>query len=193
MSDQTDKLLNALRNAAKEVERLKSEKQNLLDALTEPIAIVGMACRYPGGAADPESFWRLFDEGVDAITEVPHDRWDIDAIYDPDPDAPGKMVTRNGGFVSGIDRFDPAFFGISPREAVSLDPQQRLLLETSWEAIERCGILPERLMGSDTGVFVGVMYQDYAKVTEDLERMDGYFTTGNLASVASGRISISSG
>jgi epothilone polyketide synthase D len=189
MSDQTSNLLNALRNAAKEVERLRGEKQSLVDSLTESIAIVGMGCRFPGGVTDQESFWRLLDEGRDAITEVPRARWDIDATYDPDPDAPGKMTTRSGGFVSDIDLFDPAFFGISPREATSMDPQQRLLLETSWEAIERAGLLPERLMNSDTGVFVGLMYHDYAGLTGDLEALDGYFATGNTGSVASGRIS----
>src|SRR5262249_49174254 len=97
----------------------------------EPIAIVGIGCRYPGGIADPETFWRVLDEGIDAVREVPRERWDIDALYDPDPGAPGKMTTRCGGFLAEIDRFDAGFFGISPREAVSLDPQQRLLLETS--------------------------------------------------------------
>ena len=158
-------------------------------ASEEPIAIVGMACRLPGGVTDPDSFWRLLDLGIDAISEVPRSRWDIDALYDPDPDAPGKMITRYGGFLSDIDCFDPAFFGISPREAASMDPQQRLLLETSWEALENAGIVPERLMGSDTGVFVGLMYQEYASLVQGLEAMDGYVGTGTTGSVASGRIS----
>ncbi|NPC86935.1 hypothetical protein HPC49_53230, partial [Pyxidicoccus fallax] len=155
----------------------------------EPIAIVGMGCRFPGGISNPESYWRLLDEGLDAITEVPRTRWDVDALYDPNPDAPGKMTTRSGGFLSDIDQFDPAFFGISPREAAAMDPQQRLLLETSWEALERAGLSPEKLMGSDTGVFVGHMYQEYATLSGGLAALDGYVGSGAAASVASGRIS----
>jgi acyl transferase domain-containing protein len=155
----------------------------------QPIAIVGIGCRYPGGIVDVETFWRVLEEGVDAVTEVPRERWDIDALYDPDPTAPGKMTTRCGGFLAEIDRFDAGFFGISPREAVSLDPQRRLLLETSWEALEHAGIAAERLEGSDTGVFVGLMYQEYGTLASGLERLDGYVGTGSLASVASGRIS----
>ncbi len=158
----------------------------------EPIAIVGMGCRYPGGVIDPETFWRLLSEGVDAVTEVPAERWDIDALYDPDPEATGKMTTRFGGFVLGVDRFDPEFFGISPREAQKLDPQQRLLLETTWEALERAGLSPDAMMSSDTGVFVGLMYQDYLQLVGTrggLEALDGYAGTGSAGSVASGRIS----
>src|SRR6266542_2122420 len=156
------------------------------------IAIVGIGCRYPGGIVDVETFWRVLDEGIDAVTEVPRERWDIDALYDPDPAAPGKMTSRYGGFLPEIDRFDAEFFGISPREAVSLDPQQRLLLETSWEALEHAGIAAERLEGSGTGVFVGLMsheYGTYGTLGSGLERLDGYVGTGSLASVASGRIS----
>ena len=156
----------------------------------EPIAIIGIGCRFPGGVHDPESFWRLLHRGEDAIREVPPERWDIDAYYDPDPDAPGKMLTRNGGFLAGIDQFDPDFFGISSPEATRMDPQQRLLLETSWEALQRAGIVPERLMGSDTGVFVGMMYHEYALLGGDApEQLDGYTTIGNAGSIASGRIS----
>ena len=155
----------------------------------EPIAIVGMGCRYPGGITDPDSFWTLLEGGVDAITEVPPERWDIDALYDPDPDARGKMVTRSGGFLRGFESFDASFFGISAREASRIDPQQRLLLETTWEGLERAGIVPESLVGSDTGVFVGLMYNDYASFAGDLGDLDGYVGTGTLGSVASGRIS----
>lgn len=189
MSDQNDKMLSALRNAAREVQRLQHEKQCLIAQLSEPIAIVGLGCRYPGGVSDPESFWRLLDEGRDAITEVPRERWDIDALYDPNPEAPGKTTTRCGGFLDEIDRFDPAFFGISPREAAAMDPQQRLLLETSWEALEHAGLPLERLMGSDTGVFVGLSYQEYAALAGGLEALDGYIGTGSTGSVGSGRIS----
>jgi len=120
----SQRLLLALRDARTKLELVERTK-------TEPIAIIGMGCRFPGGAHDPESFWQLLRDGVDAVKEVPKERWDIDSYYDPDPDTPGKMYTRSGGFLQHIDEFDPQFFGMSPREAVSLDPQQRLLLEVS--------------------------------------------------------------
>ncbi|MDD9964954.1 MAG: thioester reductase domain-containing protein, partial [Myxococcales bacterium] len=160
----------------------------------EPIAIVGMGCRYPGGVDDTDAFWELLERGVDAITEVPPERWDIDALYDPNPDAPGKTTTRSGGFLRGIDQFDPAFFNISSREAMSMDPQQRLLLETTWEALESAGIRPQSLAGSSAGVFVGMMYHEYGSLAgSDLEKLDGYVGMGNAASVASGRISYALG
>ena len=126
----------------------------------EPIAIVGIGCRLPGAVDSAETYWRLLQDGVDAIGEVPADRWDIDAWYDPDPDVAGKMATRWGGFVGAVDGFDAAFFGISPREAQSLDPQQRLLLEVSWRALEDAGIAPPTLEGSRTGVYLGVSAGD---------------------------------
>ena len=160
----------------------------------EPIAIVGYGCRFPGDVTDPDSFWRLLAGGVDAIREVPKDRWDIAAYYDPDPGKPGKMYTREGGFLNGLDRFEPEFFEISPREAIHMDPQQRLLLETSWEALERAGISPASLLGANVGVFVGVMSHEYLELQGlELERRDGYVTTGSLGSVASGRISYALG
>lgn len=154
----------------------------------EPIAVVGMACRFPG-APDVEAFRRLLREGGDAIEEVPPDRWDANSFYDPNPNAPGRMVTKCGGFLEGIDRFDAAFFGISPREATSLDPQQRLLLEVTWEAIENAGIAPEELTRVQTGVFTGIGSQDYLRVLGDIREREPYYGTGNAPSVAAGRIS----
>lgn len=163
-------------------------------AKREPIAIIGMGCRLPGGAVNPDAYWDLLVNQRDAITEVPGDRWDVDAYYDPDPDAPGKIYTRYGSFVDGVDRFDPAFFSISPREALTMDPQQRLLLEVTWEALEQANQVPEQLFNSPTGVFVGICTNDYTKValgggTQGGETIDAYFATGNSHSVASGRLS----
>ncbi|MGB1016001.1 MAG: type I polyketide synthase, partial [Nannocystaceae bacterium] len=163
--------------------------QQLL-ASDQAIAIVGVGCRFPGGVHDPDGLWELLCDGVDAIQEVPHERWPIDEFYDPDPAAPGKMTTRWGGFLADIDQFDPEFFGVSPREAPSLDPQQRLLLETTWEALERAGKTPEQLMGSDTGVYVGICANDYqALATADVDAIDAYSLLGTSHSASVGRLS----
>ncbi|MGW2647477.1 SDR family NAD(P)-dependent oxidoreductase [Streptomyces sp. NPDC001393] len=161
-------------------------------AADDDIAIVSMACRFPGGADDPEGLWRLLAAGEDAICEVPAGRWDTQGLYDPDPEATGKAYTLRGGFLDGIDRFDAAFFGISPREADAMDPQQRLLLQTSWEAIERAGFVPETLHGSSTGVYIGLYDSGYL-ASASLDRLDGHVGTGSAPSVASGRIAYTLG
>ncbi len=155
----------------------------------EPIAVIGIGCRFPG-ANNPDAFWNLLRNGVDAIREVPADRFDQRAFYDPDPAVPGRMNTRWGGFLDQVDRFDASFFGISPREALRMDPQQRLLLEVTWEALQDAGQAPERLAGSQVGVFIGISTGDYGRRQwNDLEGIDAYSGTGNAPSIAANRIS----
>ncbi len=178
-------MLFALKEAQAKLEASENAK-------IEPIAIIGMSCRFPGNANDTQAFWELLDNGVDAITNTPPERWDVDAFYDPDPEKPGKMYTRYGGFLSQIDLFDPRFFGISPREAESIDPQQRLLLEVSWEALENAGQVPDRRVGNRTGVFIGITSNDYIRLLwqqNDRSKMDSYFITGNALNAAAGRLS----
>ncbi|HEY4002170.1 MAG TPA: thioester reductase domain-containing protein [Candidatus Xenobia bacterium] len=161
--------------------------------VNEPIAIVGMACRFPGGVETPEAFWELLRDGREAVVEVPPDRWDVDAFYDPDPETPGRMTTRWGGFLNGVDGFDPAFFAITPREARSMDPQHRLLLETAWEAVERAGIDPRKLSGTPTGVFVGMCFHDYEVRTSNPTAIDGYTGLGTTTSMPAGRVAYALG
>lgn len=187
-----EKQSSTLKQALLAIETLQNRLDTVKKAQHEPIAVIGIGCRFPGGADDPESFWQLLRNGVDAITEVPPERWDINAYYDPDPNAPGKMSTRWGGFINGIDQFDPQLFGISPREASSMDPQQRILLETCWEALERAGQSPNKLAGSRTGVFIGIVNSDYSHLQlgdDGISRIDTYFGSGIGHSIASGRIS----
>jgi acyl transferase domain-containing protein/acyl carrier protein len=168
-----------------------AELETALAAVREPVAIVGIGCRFPGGVRGPEAFWAKLLAGFDAVREVPPERWPVDAYYDANPDAPGKIYTRQGAFLDEVDRFDAGFFGISPREAASMDPQQRLLLETAWEALEHAGIPPPELAGTSAGVFVGLTAIDYVKLVcgADLRRIDAYAATGNVANIAAGRLS----
>jgi acyl transferase domain-containing protein len=158
----------------------------------EPIAIVGIACRFPGKANDPDSFWRLLSDGVDAVREIPPDRWSIASYYDEAPGTPGKTNSRWGGFIEGIDRFDAGFFGISPREAAFMDPQQRLLMEVAAEALEDAGQPQERISGSEAGVFIGISSYDYAAIQQtsgDVTAIDTHSNTGGALSIAANRIS----
>ncbi|WP_420884071.1 SDR family NAD(P)-dependent oxidoreductase, partial [Micromonospora sp. CPCC 205547] len=170
-------MVTALRRSMLENERLRQQNEQLSAAAGEQIAIVGMACRYPGGVTGPDELWELVAEGRDAVAGFPTDRgWDVDALYDPEPGVEGRSTTREGGFLYDAADFDAEFFGVSPREALSLDPQQRLLLETSWEAVESAGIDPSTLRGSRTGVFAGVMYHDYG-----FGSSDGSLVSGRVA------------
>ncbi|MEU9993687.1 type I polyketide synthase, partial [Streptomyces sp. NPDC048045] len=192
MSDE-DKLRSYLKRAIADAQDARARLRKVQERAAEPVAIVGMACRFPGGAATPEGFWELLASGGDAVGGFPTDRgWDLD-IYDPDRESEGTSYTRSGAFLQGAAEFDAGFFGISPREALAMDPQQRLLLEVSWEALERAGIDPGSLRGSATGVFAGGFASGYglsvAATGEGVSGGEGHLMTGNATSVLSGRVS----
>jgi acyl transferase domain-containing protein len=193
MSDETKERLKQAVTALRDMrEALEAERRDK----RAPIAIIGMACRFPGGASGVDAYWRNLTTGKDAIAEIPRDRFDLDAYYDPDPDAPGKMYTRYGGFLREVAAFDAPFFGISAREAAMMDPQQRHALEVAWEALEHAGQVPAELAKAPAGVFLGICNNDYAKLrseSQDYEGFDIYSYPGNALSIASGRISYALG
>ncbi|MFJ9025010.1 SDR family NAD(P)-dependent oxidoreductase [Streptomyces sp. NPDC102259] len=191
MSTPEQDLVKALRASVKETARLRQKNSRLLAAASEPIAVVSIGCRFAGGIAGPEDFWKVVSEGADVYTPFPDDRgWDLEGLYDPDPDNPGTTYVNQGAFLHDAAQFDARFFGISPQEAMAMDPQQRQLLEVCWETLERSGIDPQSLRGSDTGVYAGIVHQDYAP---DLPGVEDFLSLeralGSAGGITSGRVS----
>ena len=194
MSEQASKAVMV--RALREIKELKQKVSKAEQRAYEPIAVVGMACRFPGNAGTPDAFWELLANGTNAITSTPPERWDVEGLYDPDMSATGKMYSKMGGFITDVEQFDPTFFGISPREADMMDPQQRLLLTVSWEALENAGIATSPILNQKIGVFVAIATNDYMHLllTEmGLEDVDAYTLTGNDPATASGRIAYALG
>ena len=195
MTEQDPKLLEYLKRMTLDLREARRRIDELENTGHEPIAVIGMSCAYPGGVTSPDELWQLVAAGTDAVGDFPADRgWDLEGLYDPDPDTPGTCYTRRGGFLADATAFDAGLFGITPKEALAIDPQQRLLLEHSWAAVERSGTDPRSLRGTRTGVYVGVMYSDYgSRLRPAPEGYEGYIGAGSAPSVASGRISYSLG